>query len=81
MVQGYKLNTIPDLTRELTALLPGFRSYSASRIIENYPDKKSDTLLLVIIKTEKAIKIAEREQLNTWLLARTKSDTLKLIFE
>lgn len=81
MVQGYKLNTIPDLTRELTALLPGFRSYSASRIIENYPDKKSDTLLLVIIKTEKAIKIAEREQLNTWLLARTKSDTLKLILE
>lgn len=81
MVQSYKLNTIPDLTRELTALLPGFRSYSASRIVENYPDKKSDTLLLVIIKTEKTIKIAEREQLNTWLLARTKSDTLKLILE
>ncbi len=81
MVQSYKLNTIPDLTRELTALLPGFRSYSASRIVENYPDKKSDTLLLVIIKTEKTVKIAEREQLNTWLLARTKSDTLKLILE
>lgn len=81
MSQRDPLNTIPDLTKELNALLPGFRSYSASRIIENYPDKNADTLTLVVINTNKLVKAAQRRQLNTWLIERTKSDTIKLIFE
>nr|WP_294858572.1 TIGR00341 family protein [uncultured Fluviicola sp.] len=75
------LNVIPDLTGELEALLPGFRSYSADRIIEKYPDKKPDTLTLVVVNTGKPLKIAQRQQLYTWLMARTKSDTIKLVLE
>jgi uncharacterized hydrophobic protein (TIGR00271 family) len=79
--QTNKLHEIPDLTEELKALLTGFRSYSASRVIENYADKNADTLTLVVISTNKPVKALQRRQLNTWLLERTKSDTIKLIFE
>ncbi|WP_294673540.1 TIGR00341 family protein [uncultured Fluviicola sp.] len=79
--QTNKLHEIPDLTEELKALLPGFRSYSASRVVENYTDKSTDTLILVVIGTNKPVRALQRTQLNTWLIERTKSDTIKLIFE
>ncbi len=70
----------PNIYPELKALYPSIISYSANKVVQ-FKSNSTDTLTVVVTDFPKALKTAERLQLQRWLKNRFKADSLKLITE
>ena len=74
-------DTLPsaDIAREMRALVPSLREVSLSKTIRY--GSSADTLVLCVVRTDGRLPAAERAKIETWLRARTRTDSLKLYIE
>ena len=71
-----------SLTPELRVLYPQIEKVSCSpTIIANTTEEKPDTVMLVYVKTKKALAAADQKKLTAWLAARTQEKNIKLIID
>jgi uncharacterized hydrophobic protein (TIGR00271 family) len=76
-------NNLPDIGKELKALFPAMKKYSATRTITHNLDsiQHNDSVTMVVIDTKRFLTLAEREKLNGWLKTRLNADSIRLIVE
>ena len=71
-----------SLISEMHVLYPQIEKVSCSpTIIANTTEEKPDTVMLVYIKTKKALAAADQKKLTAWLAARTEEKNIKLIID
>lgn len=83
-LKSLQINQIPvaDLHQELRSFMPDVQSFTAATTLLMDPRKaKPDTILVVYARMQRRHSSTERKRLEKWLLARTKSKTIKLIVE
>ena len=80
-LSAYATDTLPsaDIAREMRALVPSLREVSLSKTIRY--GSSADTLVLCVVRTDGRLPAAERAKIETWLRARTRTDSLKLYIE
>ena len=80
-LSAYAIDTLPsaDIAREMRALVPSLREVSLSKTIRY--GSSADTLVLCVVRTDGRLPAAERAKIETWLRARTRTDSLKLYIE
>jgi hypothetical protein len=72
----------PNIKKELEALFPDIQSYSFTRDVIIYSDTTGiDTVSLFTGKFAKELQAEEKDKLNKWLKQRTRSDSVKILFE
>lgn len=72
-----------DITREMAVLAPDVRRVALSRVV-GYPtgDAAADTTVVCVVHAGKnGLSDRDREKIEKWLMARTKSDKVKLYIE
>lgn len=73
---------IEDLSKEINAINSKVVQFSANQsIIYNIPKNKSDTTIIVYLKSNSRISQVESVILNSWLSQRLKNDSIKVIIE
>ena len=71
-----------SLISEMHVLYPQIEKVSCSpTIIANTTEEKPDTVMLVYVKTKKALAAADQKKLTAWLAARTQEKNIKLIID
>ena len=71
-----------SLISEMHVLYPQIEKVSCSpTIIANTTEEKPDTVMLVYVKTKKALAAADQKKLTAWLAARTEEKNIKLIID
>lgn len=71
-----------SLVPEMRVLFPYVEKASCSAsVIVNTDDARPDSVTLVYLKCAKRLTDAEREKIRQWLVARVKSDDIKLLIE
>ena len=80
-LSAYATDTLPsaDIAREMRAMVPSLREVSLSKTIRY--GSSADTLVLCVVRTDGRLPAAERAKIETWLRARTRTDSLKLYIE
>ena len=80
-VSAYATDTLPsaDIAREMRALVPSLREVSLSKAVRY--GISADTLVLCVVRIDGQLPAAERAKVETWLRARTRTDSLKLYIE
>ena len=80
-LSAYATDTLPsaDIAREMRALVPSLREVSLSKTVRY--GSSADTLVLCVVRTDGRLPAAERAKIETWLRARTRTDSLKLYIE
>lgn len=78
------LNLFPDIGNELKALFPATKSYAATNMVIHGLDSihhRTDSVMVVMIETDRPIALPEKKKLSAWLKSRLKADTLRLVVE